>query len=224
MEVIGRHEHKLSINELDYCQLKARLVHLTTLDAHSSGQGGYKIRSLYFDNYMDKAVTEKLSGQSRREKFRIRFYEDDPTFIRLEKKAKSNRLCYKSQVQISQDECQALLEGDRDFLKDESRPLFMELYLKMKEENLRPRVIVDYWREAYLFPAGNVRITFDRDVRASQHVQGFFDPDLLTIPAARALILEIKYDGFLPDVIRQALQIGSRNESEFSKYLVSRLV
>lgn len=224
MEVIGRHEHKLSINELDYCQLKARLVHLTTLDAHSSGQGGYKIRSLYFDNYMDKAVTEKLSGQSRREKFRIRFYEDDPTFIRLEKKAKSNRLCYKGQVQISQDECQALLEGDRDFLKDESRPLFMELYLKMKEENLRPRVIVDYWREAYLFPAGNVRITFDRDVRASQHVQGFFDPDLLTIPAARALILEIKYDGFLPDVIRQALQIGSRNESEFSKYLVSRLV
>ncbi len=224
MDVIGRHEHKLNINELDYIQLKARLRHVTSLDSHSSQEGGYKVRSLYFDNYLDKAVTDKLSGQSRREKFRIRLYEDDPTFIRLERKAKVNRLCYKTQEGISQAECQDLLKGGFHFLRDESRDLFLELYIRMKEENLRPRMIVDYWREAYSFPAGNVRITFDRDVRASSQVQDFLDPDLVTIPATRALILEIKYDGFLPEVIRQALQIGRRNESEFSKYLVSRLI
>lgn len=224
MQGTGRHEHKLVINALDYQELSARLRQVTRLDQHSTQAGGYKIRSLYFDNYADKAVTEKLSGRSQREKFRIRYYKDDPSLIRLEKKAKCNRLCYKTQEGISQEECQSLLDGDYFFLKDASRPLFMEVYIKMKEQNLRPRVIVDYFREAYTFPAGNVRITFDRDVRVSQQVQGLFDPNLVTIPAARATILEIKYDGFLPGFIRQALQIGRRHESEFSKYLVSRLV
>lgn len=224
MQTKGRHEQKLIINELDYLELRSRLKYLAQLDQNSSQAGGYKIRSLYFDNYLDKAVTEKLSGQSQREKFRIRYYKDDPSLIRLEKKAKNNRLCYKIQDLIAQEECLSLITGDYGFLKGASKPLFIELYLKMKEENLRPRVIVDYIREAYTFPAGNVRITFDRDVRTSQHLQGFFDPDLATIPAAKALILEIKYDGFLPEHIRQALQIGKRHESEFSKYLVSRLV
>ncbi|NLB81224.1 MAG: polyphosphate polymerase domain-containing protein, partial [Clostridiaceae bacterium] len=167
---------------------------------------------------------EKLSGLSRREKFRLRLYNDDSSFIRLEKKAKANRLCYKEKAPISKAQCESILAGRYEVLKEGRNPLFWELYTKMNYQNLRPVIIVDYTREAYIYPAGNVRITFDKNIKASNNVQGLFDPELVTIPAARAMILEIKYDGFIPEAIRQVIQITNRHEREFSKYLVSRLV
>ncbi len=220
----GRHEHKLYINASDYMQLAAQLKHIARLDKNSVGDEGYKIRSLYFDNYSDKAVMEKLSGLSRREKFRIRLYNNDSSFIRLEKKSKANRLCYKTNTLITKEQCEDILANRYDVLKNEQNPLFLELYTKIICQNLRPRIIVDYTREAYFYPPGNVRITIDKNVAASNNVQGVFDPDLVTIPAANAIILEVKYDGFIPEIIHQLIQIGSRRETEFSKYLVARLV
>lgn len=220
----GRHEHKLYINMADYLQLSSRLKHIAQLDKNSSGNEGYKIRSLYFDNYSDKAVTEKLSGISRREKFRIRLYNDDPSFIRLEKKSKIKRLCYKENTLITKAQCQAILAGSLESLKEGQDPLFLELYTKIRYQNLRPKTIVDYTREAYIYPAGNVRITFDSHIKTSNNVQSLFDRELVTIPSANAIILEIKYDGFIPEIIRQLIQIGCRHETEFSKYVVSRLV
>lgn len=224
MNVKGRHEHKLYINVFDYMQLSAHLKHIAQLDKNSLGNHGYKVRSLYFDNYSDKAVVDKLSGLSRREKFRIRLYNDDSSFIRLERKAKANRLCFKEKTAITKEQCESILGGRFNVLKEGQNPLFLELYAKICYQNLRPKTIVDYTREAYIYPAGNVRITFDKNVKVSNNVQGFFDPDLVTIPAAKATILEIKYDGFLPEIIHQVIQIGDRHEREFSKYLVSRLV
>ena len=207
----GRHEHKLYINMTDYMQLSSRLKHIAQLDKNSYGNEGYKIRSLYFDNYSDKAVTEKLSGISRREKFRIRLYNDDPSFIRLEKKSKIKRLCYKENTLITKAQCQAILAGSLESLKEGQDPLFLELYTKIRYQNLRPKTIVDYTREAYIYPAGNVRITFDSHIKTSNNVQSLFDRELVTIPAANAIILEIKYDGFIPEIIRQLIQIGCRH-------------
>jgi hypothetical protein len=178
---------------------------------------------MYFDNYSDKAIVEKLSGQSRREKFRLRYYNGDASFIRLEKKSKANRLCYKESATVTAEQCAALLMGDTSWLCDPDKPLFMELYAKMRFQNLRPRNIVDYHREAYVYRAGNVRITFDSNIRTSNSVAGFLLSELVTIPATPSIIMEIKYDGFLPDIIRDLVQIGWRNETEFSKYVVARL-
>lgn len=224
MRLKGRHEHKFHINMSDYLQLSTKLKYIAQPDKNNTESGGYKIRSMYFDNYADKAVREKLSGQSRREKFRIRFYNDDPSFIRLEKKAKSNRLCYKENSPLSKEECLQLLAGNYEFLKETKTPLSLELYNKMTYENLRPVNIVDYVREAYIFSAGNVRVTFDRFIRSSNNVKELFNPNLVTTPSAKGIILEVKYDGFLPEIIRQTIQTGSRHETEFSKYVVARLV
>ena len=220
----GRHELKHYINASDYAQLRARLHTVAKLDENAVEDGAYKIRSLYFDNYMDKVVIDKLSGQSRREKFRLRYYNDNTSFIRLEKKSKTNRLCYKESTVITADQCAALLAGKYEVLKVPEAPLLMELYTKTRYQNLRPKSIVDYHREAYIYRAGNVRITFDSRVRMSNSVAGFLNPDLTTIPAASAIILEVKYDGFLPDIIRDIIQIGFRSQTEFSKYVVARLV
>lgn len=224
VEKKGRHEHKLYINMTDYILLKSRLKHVAQMDRNSKDDQGYKIRSLYFDNYEDKAVMEKLAGLSRREKFRIRYYNDDWSFVRLEKKAKANRLCYKENAPITREQCESILLGNYDVLKESTNPLFIELYTKISYQNLRPKAIVDYTREAFVYPPGNVRITLDSNINSSNNVSALFEPDLVTTPAAEGVILEVKYDGFLPEVIRQIIQIGDRQEREFSKYLVSRLV
>ena len=220
----GRHELKHYINASDYAQIRARLCAIAKPDKYAGPDGGYIIRSLYFDNYSDKAVIEKLSGQSRREKFRLRLYNSNTSFIRLERKSKANRLTYKESTVITAEQCEALLAGKYDCLKQPGTPLLMELYTKIHYQNLRPRNIVEYHREAYTYHAGNVRITFDTRIKTSNSVTGFLKPNPTTIPAANAIIMEIKYDGFMPDFIHDCLQIGWRNQTEFSKYLVARLV
>jgi len=222
----GRHELKHYINAADCAQLRSRLRVVARPDEHAGADGCYKVRSLYFDNYSDKAVAEKLAGLSKREKFRLRYYNDDTSFIRLEKKSKANRLAYKESAVMTEEQCRALLSGDYGCLKSAAEPLLMELYTKTRYQSLRPKNIVEYCREAYVYRAGNVRVTFDSGVRMSNSVAGFLAPQLSTIPAAGAgsVILEIKYDGFLPDVLRDLLQIGYRNQIEFSKYVAARLV
>ena len=224
MRIKPRHEYKMYINMADYISLVSKLKYIMKPDSNALENGKYKVRSLYFDNYLDRAVMEKFSGISKREKFRIRLYNDDPGFIKLEKKSKSNRLCYKESVLLSQEECIDLINGQYDFLKDKEEPIFMELYAKMNYQNLRPKTIVDYEREAYIYRAGNIRITFDSNIRMSNNVKGIFNGNLPTTPSANAIILEIKYDGFFPEIIRQIIRIDNRNETEFSKYAVSRLV
>ena len=220
----GRHELKHYINAADCAQLRARLRAIAKPDEHAVNDSGYDVRSLYFDNYSDKVVVDKLSGQSRREKFRLRYYNGDTSFIRLERKSKANKLCCKETAVVTQEQCISILAGDYKCLKIPDTPLLMDLYTKTRYQNLRPKSIVDYHREAYAFRAGNVRVTFDSNIRTSNSVTGFLNPHLVTVPAAGTIIMEIKYDAFLPDIIRDALQIGWRNQAEFSKYVAARLV
>ena len=220
----GRQELKHYINAADCAQLRARLKAVALPDKNAGPSGSYTVRSLYFDNYTDKAVVEKLAGLSRREKFRLRYYNGDTSFMRLERKSKANRLAYKESAQVTADQCAALLAGSFEWLKAQQKPLLMELYTKMRYQNLRPQNIVQYQREAYIYRAGHVRITFDSRISTSHSVAGFLNPQLVVIPATNAIIMEIKYNGFLPDIIRDILQIGARNQSEFSKYVVARLV
>ena len=220
----GRQEHKFYINTADCIQLRNKLKVVANLDKNVGEDGTYCIRSLYFDNYADKMVTEKLQGLSRREKFRIRYYNDDTDFIRLEKKYKINTLTYKEQIPITKRQCQRILEGDYECLKENDQPLLLELYSKMHFHALRPHTVVDYSREIYVYKAGNVRINFDSDIRMSSNVNRFLDPQLVMIPAANAIILEIKYDGFLPDLLRNIVNIDHRSRTEFSKYVVSKFV
>lgn len=220
----GRHEHKFYINPGDCIQLRSKLQIVAKLDNNVGETGTYRIRSLYFDNYADKMVTEKLQGLSRREKFRIRYYNDTTDFIRLEKKYKINHLTYKEKASITKDQCHHILDGAYECLKENDQPLALELYSKMHFHVLRPHTVVDYIREVYIYKAGNVRITFDSDIRMSNSVNRFLDPELATIPAANAIILEVKYDGFLPDVLRKIVNIDHRSQTEFSKYVVSKLV
>ncbi len=217
-----RHEWKHEISYLDMLSLRQRLRAVAQPDAHVV-DGRYQIRSLYFDTPSDKALREKLSGVSRREKFRIRYYNGDTSIIHLEKKSKVGGLGNKQSAALSVPEVNAILQGNLGWMIGSERPLIRELYSKMMTQLLRPKTIVDYTREPYVYPPGNVRITLDYDIRTGLCCTDFLNP-CVTIPAGDApIILEVKWDAFLPGIIRDAVQLEGRRSSAFSKYAQCRI-
>lgn len=218
-----RHEWKHEISRADLLALRQRLRAVTSPDPHAV-DGKYKIRSLYFDNAADKALREKLDGVSRREKFRIRYYNGDTSVIRLEKKSKLGGLGNKQSAGLTAAQAQAIADGRLDWMRGREEELIRELYVKMRTQGLRPKMIVDYIREPFVFGPGNVRVTLDYDIRAGLRCSDFLDPDCPTIPAGDApMILEVKWDHFLPDVIRDAVQLPGRRVTAFSKYAQCRI-
>ena len=218
-----RHEWKHEIDLADRLALRARLGAVCRADLHAVG-GSYQIRSLYFDDRRDKALREKIDGVDRREKFRIRYYNGDPSFIRLEKKSKWNGLGAKATAELSAGEVQAIVDGDLAWMPGSGRPLVQELYHKMRSQGLRPRTLVDYTREPFVYAPGNVRVTLDYDIRTGLGCVDFLDRACVTVPAGEAVtILEVKWDAFLPGVIRDAVGLPNRRAGAFSKYAACRI-
>lgn len=213
-----RHEWKHEINVSDMIAIRQRLKAVAKPDIHAV-DGKYFIRSLYFDNLADKALREKLDGVNMREKFRIRYYNGDTSLIHLEKKSKLNGLGSKESAALTAEEAQAIVDGRLDWMVNSGRPLVQELYAKMKSQGLRPKTIVDYTREPFVFGPGNVRVTLDYDIRTGLRCVDFLNTDCVTVPAPNApIILEVKWDEFLPGIIRDAVQLTGRRSAAFSKY------
>lgn len=218
-----RHEWKHEINLSDMYALRQRLRAVAKPDENSQN-GTYLIRSLYFDNLQDKALREKLDGVNCREKFRIRYYNNDASLIHLEKKSKRSGLGCKETANLTKVQAQAIVDGDLDWMLPSEEPLIRELYTKMTCQGLRPKTIVDYKRDAFVYGPGNVRITLDYDIRTGLTSTDFLCSDCITIPAGDApAILEVKWDEFLPSVIRDAVQLPGRHTAAFSKYAACRI-
>ena len=222
-ELDFRHEWKHEITRADMLDLRQRLTAVMQRDKHAV-DGKYFIRSLYFDNAADKALREKLDGVNNREKFRIRYYNHDPSLIHLEKKSKRNGLGSKDSASLTAAEAQSIVDGDWEWMKDADRPLVRELYGKMVSQGLRPKTIVDYTREPFIYAPGNVRVTLDYDIRTGLGCTDFLNPNCVTVPAGdNSIVLEVKWDEFLPSVIRDIVQLKGRRTSAFSKYAICRM-
>ena len=223
MDLQYRHEWKHEISYADLLAIRQRLRAVAESDPHAK-DGKYLIRSLYFDNLNDKALREKIDGVNLREKFRIRYYNGDLSVIHLEKKSKRAGLGTKFSAGLSWEEAQSIVDGKLDWMLDSGRPLVQELYCKMKYQGLRPKTIVDYTREPFIYRPGNVRVTFDYDIRTGLSCTDFLDPDCPTIPAGDApILMEVKWDAFLPSIIRDAVQTPGRRAEAFSKYAQCRI-
>lgn len=244
-----RHELKYKISYPDYLAMRSRLRPVMKADPHASAGGRYLVRSIYFDNLNDKALREKIDGVAKREKFRIRYYNDDLSYIVLEKKMKIGSLCLKCSAPITEEECRKILSGGRSsatdgvrssatdggrgsmrngdlsFMKEHPQELVRELYAKMTYQQLRPRVLVSYTREPFIYPAGNVRVTFDSDIRTSLFHQEFLTKEAAGISATdepQDVYLEVKFDAFLPEVVQDLIRVKGIRQHAFSKYSASR--
>lgn len=218
-----RHEWKHEINYTDYLTLKLRLSGVMKVDAHAQNNR-YFVRSLYFDNLFDKALREKQDGVNMREKYRIRYYNGDTSFISLEKKSKINGLCSKEATTITKEEVTALLQNDTSWLLQKDDSFYKEFYSKIKGQGLRPKTIVDYTREPFIYLPGNVRVTIDYNIRTGDFRTDFFSPETITLPIDPSpIILEVKWDEYLPDIIKDLVTIPGRPVTAFSKYEQCRI-
>ena len=217
-----RHELKYFINEEQYYVLSGILDQLLERDPNGDEYNEYHIRSLYFDTVFNDALFDKLDGNQNRDKYRIRIYNFSDKVIKLECKTKVGSLISKRSQSIPKILCEQLMAGDPTGLETTRSGLLNDMYREMTVNLLRPVVLVDYVREAYLHPAQEVRITFDKQLRTGLWSHDLFNPQVPTIPPFDngEMILEVKYNQFLPPYIRDILTTycqGALN-SAISKY------
>ena len=214
-----RNEWKYYISQWEAEELKRRLLPFMEVDPYARG-GQYTIRSLYFDDYWDSAYTEKMMGISDRKKWRIRIYDYSDVGIKLERKKKKSSYIFKESAPLSRQEFEWILEGKYEFLLGSPHNLCREFYYECMVNLQRPKVIVDYERTPLIRREGDVRVTFDRDVRAAAFNYDIFDPNLPTRATLEpgVLVLEVKFTEFLPSVIKELLPLDGQQFLAISKY------
>ena len=221
-----RHELKYIISEGEHKLLSMRVKACLKQDYHASINGGeYMIRSLYFDDPFDTALWEKSSGVASRDKFRIRIYNLEDNAIKLERKHKEGQYIKKDSVSLSRQDCDEIIRGNLECLKHNESPFAMQFYGIFKANHLKPKVLVDYVREPYVFPAEDVRITFDKNVRTAMRCTDLFNPNVITYPVwdlRNCMIMEVKFNESLPQYVGELLTLGSSQRTAASKYVFCR--
>lgn len=214
-----RHELKYLINYGDAELIKQRLKTVLRPDPHTKN-GSYSIRSLYFDDYWNTAYFDKMSGVDNRKKYRIRLYDLDDTFIRLECKMKSGSYISKLSAPLTAEQTQKTVQGDFDFLLKEENPLCKQFYYECTSRFMRPKVYVDYEREPYIMEEGDVRITFDSNVRGAYPGFNIAEKDIpfQYVLEPGKLIMEVKFTEFLPQIVKDILPARALEFSAVSKY------
>ncbi len=219
-----RVEDKYSCTVQELAILQARIDTILKPDYHQANDEGYSIISVYFDDIYDTHLCDAIDGNSVRDKYRIRIYNNSFDLIKLEVKSKKYNRILKKSSSITFNQMQQLLQGkcieDRHSL-DDPATLFN---IAIKQRNLSPKIIVAYERKAYVYDAGNVRITFDRNVRTSKQIELFGDTQLIydILGKESNAVLEVKYDEFIPNFILQVLELGNMRQTSFSKYRLCR--
>lgn len=219
----ARHELKYFIHPTELEVLRSRLYPVLRLDPHCR-KGPYRIRSLYFDDAFNTAYYDKLDGVMQRDKYRIRIYNASDESIFLERKRKVGDMIAKSSVRITRRLCDRLIDGDPRGLQGAQNPLLQDVFVQMRTRLLRPKVIVDYDREAFVHPVEDVRVTFDMNLKTGLSSVDLFDPDIPTIsPHDRDVqILEVKFNNYLPDFVVGLLDGLESERSAISKYVLCR--
>ncbi len=217
-----RQEIKQLLSPTQTLLLQQRISAILQADSHSDGNDSYQIRSIYFDTRDDEAYTEKESGISEREKIRIRFYNYQDNIIKLERKEKRENLIYKESLSISKETAEAMCAGEYTSLIQYHNPLSDYIYSMTRTKGLHPTVVVDYIRKAYIYPVGNVRITFDASLQAGKPTIPMWQAGNVFDVLNGYTILEIKFNRYLPEHIRQVLESVTGERIALSKYTLCR--
>ncbi|MBP3540583.1 MAG: polyphosphate polymerase domain-containing protein [Clostridia bacterium] len=221
-----RHELKYYITPLEYEVLSRQLRRVLDKDPFGDENNEYHIRSLYFDTIFNDALTDKLDGVKNRDKYRIRIYNFSDKVIKMECKTKVGSLISKRSAKIPRILAEQLIAGDPTGLEQSRSGLLRDIFREMKLNYLRPVVLVDYVREAYLHPAEEVRITFDKQLHSGLGSVDLFNPHVPTVSPFdhNEMILEVKFNRFLPNHIRDLLCtcVQSAQNSAISKYVWCR--
>lgn len=220
---VERNELKYYINYADYRVLYERLANLLEQDEYAVRTKGL-IRSLYFDTLFDKSFWEKQAGVLNRKKYRLRIYDLDTKKVKFEVKHKFNNQTMKETAFISREDAIEVQNENYEVLLKYNNPVLNKIYCDFKKEIYRPVTIGEYTREAFMFPFNDVRITFDKNLKGCSNNLDIFDKGLLMKPLfpKGILVMEVKYDKFLPLWIQKIIQIPRSERRAISKYCIGR--
>ena len=219
--MLSRHEEKYIIDYRQYALLRQRAMELLTPDPHGD-MGCYVITSLYFDDYLDHALDEKLDGLPEHSKFRIRTYDHNDNMVKLERKDKHGILTKKTAARILPEQV-PLLKGvytDPDGFTGTAS----DLAAQIRAGDYRPVVAVRYRRYAFYFEGSDLRLTFDTELEAiGPDAQVLFSPEVTGLPVldANSVIMEIKYGNYIPAFVRKFTSVSCKQLS-VSKYALCR--
>lgn len=219
-----RHENKYICTAVQLSIVESRIRPLLRPDPHAGEDGAYRIRSVYFDDEQDSGYQENEDGTDPREKFRIRIYDGDASHITLELKQKMRGMTRKLSCPLTREQCERALAGLPAGGAQDAPPLLRLFAAWQSQYRLTARVIVEYVRRPYVLPMGNVRITLDEDIESASRTALFLEGGYARRPVMPAgqHVLEVKYDAFLPDPVRQVLQLESLQRTSCSKYYLCR--
>ncbi len=223
MRDVLREEKKFLLNQAEALRLRSQLAAAVHADEHN-GADGYLVRSLYFDSLDNRDFQEKEAGVELRRKLRLRVYSPDADFALFEMKQKQGAYQRKRSLRLSRAEAQALIAGDQAVLLREGSSFGKECYAIMQAWAYRPKTIVEYDRYAFVSPQNSIRITFDSGIRANECSFDLFDPQLAlsSVLHPYAVVLEVKYNGFLLSYIKDMLLPVQQSELSVSKYCMAR--
>lgn len=219
-----RVEDKYACTMQELALLQSRVDAILKPDNNQTGAEGYSIISVYFDDICDTHLHDTIDGNRLREKYRIRIYNNSLDTIKLEVKSKRYNRVNKKSALITVDQMQQLLQGNSIGYGNSMDDPVTLFHIAINQRKLLPKVIVAYERKAYVYEPGNVRITFDRNIRASSQVEHFGNPKLVydNLWQENNAVLEVKYDEFMPGFISQVLETGNMRQTSYSKYRLSR--
>lgn len=220
---IRRTELKYYINYQDYKALARKLAIILKKDNHGN-ESGYFVRSLYFDSFDNKAFHEKIAGIKERKKYRLRIYDTKDKKVKFEIKNKSNNHIHKETATINKADALEIQNQNYEVLNKYNNYVLNKIYYNFKKNKYHPVVLVDYLREAYVYDLNNIRITFDKSLKSNACNLQLFG-DITTVPCLNEniVILEIKYNNFLPEHIKKALQLSRFERCAISKYCIGRV-
>jgi len=223
LNVIRRKEVKYLIDTSQYRKYKSTIGQILRADKHN-GDNGYIVRSLYFDTLEDKDFCEKEDGLELRKKIRLRVYNPNDDFAMLEMKQKQGEYQMKRSLKVSKEDAMEIIKANYAPLLKYTDSFASEMYAYMTMNLYRPKVVVEYKRDAFIVNENNIRLTFDHDVRATENSYDIFDSNLLLIPVMEQdnIILEVKYNGFLLSYIKDLVKNVSCMNLSVSKYYMSR--
>ena len=217
----SRHEEKYIIDYRQYVMLKDRACQLMTPDPHGQN-GSYVITSVYYDDFLDHALYEKLDGLPEHSKFRIRTYDYSDRVIKLERKDKTGILTHKLSASMTRDQIPKLCGVHTD-LADFPGKLY-DLAAQVRAADLRPVVAVRYTRDAFCFEGMDLRLTFDTNLEAiAPDPEALFSPLVSGLPVlgGNEVIMEIKYGDYIPAFVRKFTAVSCKQLS-VSKYALCR--
>ena len=192
----------------------------------NNGDRGYIVRSLYFDTVDNRDYEQKMAGEEIRKKIRLRIYNPNDQFAKLEMKQKQNDNQRKRSLTITREHAMRLIDGDYSCLLEYDQKFALELYTTMTMQMYIPRCVIEYNRRAFILEENNTRLTFDSNIRATEANVNIFDEELCLYPIypMEKTVLEVKYNNFLLSYIKDIINPVDKIETSVSKYCLARSV